>query len=163
MIRYQNLTLLQRYFPMLYIPGDRPSLKRFMLKADIAAPFSLTICLEDAVAPDRRKMAALRVAHLLDTISLQKFPLFVRPSDEELFEFLLDSLPLEKISGFVLPKASVEKINRWVELSNGLIQIIPILEGAQVLDAVGRRDLSQAYGAHLMRLFHALASERMIC
>jgi citrate lyase beta subunit len=55
---------------------------------------------------------------------------------------------LERIVGFILPKASVAAIHLWTEKSFGLHPILPILETRDALDPVGRRELAQACAAH---------------
>jgi citrate lyase beta subunit len=61
---------------------------------------------------------------------------------------MLENLPMDKIAGFVLPKASASVIHQWIEMSFGLHTIIPILETRDALDPGGRRDLALACAAH---------------
>jgi len=82
--------------------------------------------------------------------SLKSVPrsIFIRPADVAALEWLIEHLPLEHISGFILPKATVAKIHQWVERSAGLYTLLPILESRETLDSVGRRELAQACAAH---------------
>lgn len=139
---------LYAYLPMLYVPATRQNLPSLLAKRGSRSPYTLTICLEDAVAPGDRIKATKSLARVLAETETSVTPLFVRPADDEILEMVLDTYPLEKISGIVLPKATVERINRWVEMTSSLTQIIPILESREALDPSGRANLSQVCDYH---------------
>jgi len=139
---------LHRYYPMLYIPATRPDLGSVLRQPSVRCPHSITVCLEDAVDPFDRTDAAKGLAVTLEKLKDEPRSLFVRPADEDLLNRVLDTFPLHRISGIVLPKATVERVNRWVELTSGFIQIVPILESAEALDPIGRTDLGSVCNAH---------------
>lgn len=134
--------------PMLYMPADRHNLASVLEgRLDIGV-CSIAVCLEDAVRPENRKRAAAALCSILKTLDATPRAIFVRPWDSDALDWLLNYLPVEKIAGFILPKATAQSIHAWIEKSCGLHTILPILETREVLDHVGRRELAQACAAH---------------
>jgi citrate lyase beta subunit len=134
--------------PMLYVPADRPDLAEVLSGQRDLGVCGIAVCLEDAVRQDNRKKAAISLCETLEKLAHSPRQIFVRPADNEAFDWLLESLPVDKIAGFILPKATVHTIHLWTEKSYGLHTILPILETREALDPVGRRELAQACAAH---------------
>jgi citrate lyase beta subunit len=134
--------------PMLYVPADRPDLAAVLEGRRELGVCSIAVCLEDAVRPDQRKKAADHLRRTLGQVHEAPRPIFVRPADAEALEWMLDHLPMDRIAGFILPKATVHAIHLWTEKCFGLHTILPILETREALDPVGRRELAQACAAH---------------
>lgn len=140
-----NLPMLA---PMLYVPADRPDIAAVLGGQRDLGVCSLAVCLEDAVRPEHRQSAAVALCRALHTLEFVPRSIFIRPADVAALEWLIEHLPLEHISGFILPKATVAKIHLWVERSAGLHTLLPILESREALDPFGRRELAQACAAH---------------
>lgn len=134
--------------PMLYVPADRQDLSTILSGQRELGICSLAVCLEDAVRPENHRSAAVSLRNILDNSSLASLQIFVRPANVEALEWLIEHLPTERVRGYILPKATVETINCWVERSSNCYTIIPILESQAVLDPIGRRELAQACAAH---------------
>ncbi len=134
--------------PMLYVPADRTDLGDVLGGRHDLGVCSIAVCLEDAVRPDNRKRAAAALRRTLVQLREVPRPIFVRPADVDALEWMLENLPVDRIVGFILPKASVSTIHLWTEKTFGLHTILPILETRDVLDSVGRRELAQACAAH---------------
>jgi citrate lyase beta subunit len=134
--------------PMLYVPADRPDLAAVLAGKRDLGVCCIAVCLEDAVRPDNRKRAAMALCRTLEQLSEAPRRIFVRPADSDALDWLLEYLPVDKIAGFILPKATVQTIHLWTEKSYGLHTILPILESRDALDVVGRRELAQACAAH---------------
>lgn len=134
--------------PMLYTPADRPDLASVLGGRRDLGICSVAVCLEDAVRPDNRQAAAEALCRTLASLEAVPRSVFIRPADVAALEWLIEHLPLEHISGFILPKATVAKIHLWVERSAGLHTLLPILESREALDPGGRRELAQACAAH---------------
>ena len=134
--------------PLLYVPADRHDLPALLGGERQLGVCSLAICLEDAVRPENRASAAIALSQAIQRLESSPYNLFVRPADADVLEWLLDNAPIERISGFILPKATTAKIHLWIERTAGLHLILPILESREALDPVGRRDLAQACAAH---------------
>lgn len=134
--------------PMLYVPADRADLASVLGGERDLGVCCVAVCLEDAVRPDNRKSAAIALCRTLERLDSHPRQIFVRPADSDALDWLLEYLPVGKIAGFILPKASVHTIHLWTEKSYGLHTILPILETRDALDPVGRRELAQACAAH---------------
>jgi citrate lyase beta subunit len=143
-----SLNDLHLLAPMLYVPADRPDLFSILSGQRDLGVCNVAVCLEDAVLPEKRKAAANNLVSVLESISSLPRPVFVRPANADALEWLLDSLPLQHIRGFILPKATVSEIHAWIDRTSGLYTVLPILESRDVLDYVGRRELAQACAAH---------------
>ena len=144
----RTLSDLPMLAPMLYTPADRPDLVSILAGRRDLGVCSIAVCLEDAVRPEDRQAAAAALCRTLTALESVPRAIFIRPADVAALEWLIEHLPLEHISGFILPKATVAKIHLWVERSAGLLTLLPILESREALDPVGRRELAQACAAH---------------
>lgn len=143
-----SLSDLPMLAPMLYVPADRPDLDAVLAGRRELGICSLAVCLEDAVRPEHRKSASAALSRTLSMLEDVPRSIFIRPADVADMEWLIEHLPLDHVSGFILPKATVAKIHLWVERSAGLHTILPILESREALDPIGRRELAQACAAH---------------
>jgi citrate lyase beta subunit len=139
---------LSTWAPMLYVPGDRADLLGIVSGGRNLGVCSLAICLEDAVLASNRPAAAAAVSFALRDAPQLPRPVFVRPATFEALDWLLEQPGIERVSGFILPKATVESIHKWIEISRGLFQLLPIMESREALDPMGRRDLALACAAH---------------
>lgn len=144
----RSLSDLPMLAPLLYTPADRPDLASVLGGRRDLGVCSVAVCLEDAVRPENRKGAAEALCRTLASLESVPRSIFIRPADVDALEWLIEHLPLEHVSGFILPKATVSKIHLWVERSAGLHTIFPILESREALDPGGRRELAQACAAH---------------
>ena len=134
--------------PMLYVPADRHDLAAVLSGRCDLGVCSIAICLEDAVRPSNRRNASAALCQTIEQLDKCPRQIFVRPADTDALDRLLEYLPLTKIAGFILPKATVHSIHLWIEKSYGLHTILPILETRDILDSIGRRELAQACAAH---------------
>jgi citrate lyase beta subunit len=142
------LSDLHMLAPMLYMPADRPDLAAVLGGGRDVGVCSVAVCLEDAVRIENRRAAAKALCGTLASLESVPRSIFIRPADVGALEWLIEHLPLQHISGFILPKATVAKIHQWVERSTGLHTLLPILESRETLDPGGRRELAQACAAH---------------
>jgi citrate lyase beta subunit len=129
--------------PLLYVPGNHNQLKSILRGVKKIGACNLAICLEDAVRKDDRIAAEKNLFNIMCNLDDCRRSIFIRPSDSESFDRLLQKLPLHKISGFILPKATVSFIDEWLSMSQYQCMILPIMESREALDPSGRRDLSK--------------------
>jgi citrate lyase beta subunit len=134
--------------PMLYVPANRPDLPEVIAGSRNLGVCCLAICLEDSVRPDDRPAAAEALCRALQSIPSLPRPVFARPASAAALAWLLEQDGIERLAGFILPKATVDTIHLWLELTRNLFTILPILESPAAIDPWGRRDLAQACAAH---------------
>ena len=134
--------------PMLYVPANRRDLSEVISGSRNLGVCCLAICLEDSVRANDRPAAAAALCRALQTTPSLPRPVFARPASAAALEWLLDQDGIERLTGFILPKATVDSIHVWLELTRNLFTILPILESSEALDPWGRRDLAQACAAH---------------
>jgi len=134
--------------PMLYIPADRKDLTTLLGGERDLGVCSIAVCLEDAVRAENRDVAAMSLCRILRELEHVPRPVFIRPADAGALDRLLEHLPVDRIAGFILPKATVGSIHDWTERSYGLHTILPILETREILDPMSRRDLALACAAY---------------
>ncbi len=136
---------LRDYSPMLYIPANRPGLEDFLFGQKAAAISTVAICLEDAVRADERPAAVENIACWLHRLAESgRSGCFIRPADEETLARLLDLPSVKYIDGFILPKATPDKLQAWAQRSARRFPLLPILETRDALDSEGRRELAAA-------------------
>lgn len=133
---------------MLYVPANRPDLPEVIAGSRNLGVCSLAICMEDSVRRDDRAAAAEALCRALRSTPTPPRPVFARPASAAALEWLLEQDGVERLTGFILPKATVDTIHLWLELTRNLFTILPILESVEAIDPWGRRDLAQACAAH---------------
>jgi citrate lyase beta subunit len=135
----------RHFSPLLYIPANRPGLEQFLFGPKAAGISNIAICLEDAVRAGDRAAAAESVACWLHRLCDHgQAACFLRPADEEMLARLLDVPGIASVSGFILPKATPEKLQSWAQRSARRFPLLPILETRDTLDAEGRREMAAA-------------------
>jgi citrate lyase beta subunit len=110
----------------------------------------VAICLEDAVRPDQRLAAVASLSQWLHRLSEPTQGLggrpgcYLRPADEDILVRLLDIPGIEFVDGFIIPKATPDKIAAWAARTARKVPLLPILENRDALDPEGRRELAAA-------------------
>lgn len=131
--------------PLLYVPADRAGVKDFLCGPKPNDSFSIAVCLEDAVRPENRLPAAKTAAEWLVSLAAPRsWRCYLRPPDRELLAYLLDLPGISNIDGFVVPKATVSRLEEWKVETAGRFPLIPILETRDVLAPSGRAELVAA-------------------
>lgn len=136
---------LRDFGPMLYIPADRPGLDDFLFGEKSTALHAIAICLEDAVRPEHRHDAARSVGEWLPRLSRPRpWRLYLRPGDDDVLARVLDLPGVSQVDGFIVPKATPERLVTWARETAGCFALIPIIETRDALDPAGRLDLVNA-------------------
>ncbi len=121
----------------LYTPCTHPRLGQIM-KQGISAARSLVFCTEDAVNADELDDALCNLSHSLASLTPGgHFRRFVRPRNVEVLRQILAMKGVEKLDGFVLPKADSQTLPAYRALLNTTTTpfvVMPTLETAEVLD-----------------------------
>ncbi len=145
--------MLADYAPLLYVPADRPDLIEVVTGEKFPEVSAVAVCLEDAVRASERPRLAAGLGSLLARIggahpSGGRPHVFLRPADEEILTILLDLPGIERIDGFILPKATPRRIEQWAEITHGRYALLPILETREALSPWGRHELAEACLIH---------------
>jgi citrate lyase beta subunit len=145
--------MIADFAPLLYVPADRPDLKTIVSGEKFPHVQAIAICLEDAVRASERRQLAFGLSGLVAQIghrppSNDKVHVFLRPADEEILSILLDLPHIERIDGFILPKATPRRIERWAELTGKRFSLLPIVEAREALNPWGRHELVAACAAY---------------
>ena len=141
--------MLVDYTPLLYVPADRHDLPAVVSGERFPQVRAVAICLEDAVRVNERARLAAGLGSVVARLGAtgvtgKKVHVFVRPADEEILTILLDLPGIERIDGFILPKATPRRIEEWAEKTQRRFALLPILEAREALNPWGRHELAEA-------------------
>ena len=128
----------------LYLPGSREHLPEIALGTRYPQLRSAVICLEDSIRADEAPSAMRNVARLLEALPADdpRPLLFVRPRDPIMLKALLRLKGIERVDGFVIPKATAESLPDYLAcLVHDHHWLMPTLETREILDPVEIRRL----------------------
>lgn len=140
----------------LYTPATHKSLLK-SLENGIAGERSMIVCTEDAVSHEDLPMAldALKIA-LAKFEPSKKYRgcRFIRPRNPDIFSEIINMEGIEKIDGFVLPKANVDSLDKYIEVLKSykekmfdlgrpakLFMLMPTLETPEVMTRTGLEEI----------------------
>lgn len=125
----------------LYIPCTREdAFERLFGPRRVPGLRSAVLCLEDSVLEQDVRAATNRLATLLRRMSAREaLPsdahVFVRPRNIELMEHILRLPGIDRVQGFVIPKAHAENMPAYLCLPlHARHQLMPTLETREALD-----------------------------
>jgi citrate lyase beta subunit len=126
----------QRFGATLYVPAIHDTLDA-VRAGSVAGLGTMVICLEDAIRDDQIPMAltALR-AHLARMENCPGGPtVYIRPRNPDMAEKILMMSGVDRIRGFVIPKATADTLGDWVSLlKGGRHGVMPTLETSHAFD-----------------------------
>jgi citrate lyase beta subunit len=126
----------QRFGATLYVPAIHQTVDD-VRRGSVEGLGMMVICLEDSIRDDQVPVAmnALR-AHLERVERCQDGPaVYIRPRDPAMAERILTMPGIERIRGFVIPKATADTLSDWISvLRGGRHAVMPTLETAQAFD-----------------------------
>ena len=128
----------------LYLPGTRDHLRDIALGRRYKQLRSAVICLEDSIRAEEAPSALRNVARLLDELpeGEARPMLFVRPRDPAMLRALLRLNGIERVDGFVIPKATAESLPDYLACPiHDHHRLMPTLETRDILDPVEIRRL----------------------
>lgn len=128
----------------LYLPGTRQQLAPIALGQRYDKLRSAVICLEDSIRPDEVPAAMTNVAGLLEALPGDGSGpmLFIRPRDPAMLEALLRLEGIDRVEGFVIPKATADSLPDY--LACPLLdrhRLMPTLETREIFDPAEVRRL----------------------
>jgi citrate lyase beta subunit len=128
----------------LYLPGTREHLAQIALGQRYPKLRSAVICLEDSIRPDEVRPALRNVAQLLEALAddSPRPLLFIRPRDPAMLRALLAMSGIERVDGFVIPKATAESLPDYLACAiQDRHRLMPTLETREVFDPLEVRRL----------------------
>lgn len=133
----------------LYVPATRPDILAVANGDRHPGLRSAILCTEDSILPGQVEAALDNLRECLPRIRAERPLVFVRPRDPETLSRILAIRGVERIDGFVLPKATVESVSAYAALAPGRFLLMPTLETREAFDPVAisaLRDLLSAPG-----------------
>jgi citrate lyase beta subunit len=128
----------------LYLPGTREHLAAIALGQRYPQLRSAVICLEDSIRAADGPSAMRNVAGVLDALE-GRAPspmIFIRPRDPAMLQALLKLKGIERIDGFVIPKATAESLPEYLACPiHDHHRLMPTLETREIHDPVEIRRL----------------------
>ena len=100
----------------LYIPADHPHLEAILQGERLGHLRSVIVCTEDALAAGHLEQALIRLRRLLPTLHARSCQRFVRVRNPGVLARLLEMPGAEHLSGFVLPKCTLDDVKRYERL-----------------------------------------------
>lgn len=138
------------FHPTLYTPATTPLDKLLALangERSGHGVWRLVICTEDSVAPDDVDFALINIAKMLSQIDAET-PVcnFVRVRNHDVLTHVLDLDGIDKIDGFVVPKATPEGFVKYAQpLVGSGFKLMPIIETCETRDYRFREELRAAF------------------
>ncbi|MFT6914110.1 MAG: citrate lyase beta subunit [Motiliproteus sp.] len=121
----------------LYTPCTHPRLSRVMQHGILGAR-SIVFCTEDAINDSELSSALENLKESLKSLSRDRTLLrFIRPRNIEVLAEILAMEGIDKIDGFVIPKADSRSLPGFKRLLSGTdvnFSVMPTLESVEVLD-----------------------------
>lgn len=122
----------------LYVPATRGDLFETVTGARHPGLRSSVVCLEDSTRPEDVPLALTNLAALLarlEQIGADRPPVFLRPRDENMLANLLALPGIERVAGFVIPKATAECFPNYLRhLVHDDHLLMPTLETREIFD-----------------------------
>lgn len=128
----------------LYVPAVNPKLLPALSGQIFPAVRSLIACTEDSVTDADLPFALSLLGRVLPELPPRSVgPLrFIRPRNASVLAEILSMRGIERVHGFVLPKADTQSMPTYDKLlASRDFWIMPTLETAEVLDSIGQREL----------------------
>lgn len=128
----------------LYIPAVHKSLRDVLVGNHLADVRSLIACTEDAIAECDVAHGLEHLRAVLPSLAARSPDrlCFVRPRNPDVLAELLSMDGIERMHGFVIPKADIDTLPRYERLLAGRdFWVMPTLETLPVLDPLGQREM----------------------
>lgn len=129
----------------LYIPADHPHLEAILHGERLGQLRSVIVCTEDALAAGHLEQALIRLRRLLPTLQPRSCLRFMRVRNTSVLEHLLEMPGAEHLSGFVLPKCTLENVKHYETLlAATAFWVMPVIETHEAFETKRLRALRDA-------------------
>lgn len=135
------------YHPTLYTPATTPADKQLALvNGEHAGIWRIVLCTEDSISEDEVPLAFERLETVLAGANPDSgVAAYVRVRNVDVLRRVLEIPNVEKLQGFVIPKADPESLTQYMtQLSDTTFTVMPILESSRMFDWSYRTSLFHA-------------------
>ncbi|PHM66338.1 ATP synthase [Xenorhabdus stockiae] len=142
----------------LYMPATRPDIPEIILCNKVVGLRSLVICLEDSVVEEDIPVAIENLVSVLQILAAAKgsaantdhYPLiFIRPRNESMGRYLVNTVDLSLVTGLVLPKFTQSLLPEWWDIiASTHLGVMPTLETEDVFDVQQMNYLADKLKSH---------------
>ncbi|MDR2141100.1 MAG: HpcH/HpaI aldolase/citrate lyase family protein [Deltaproteobacteria bacterium] len=132
-----------KYGATMYAPATRPDLAEIGNGLKLPNLRSVVFCAEDSVSQADLPLAMANLKNLLPRLGQAPIHRFIRPRNLEVLAALLALPHIQRIEGFVIPKADLTTLPDYLRLLEGYdhFEIMPTLETKAVFDPSEMRRL----------------------
>jgi citrate lyase beta subunit len=133
----------------LYVPATRSDIVAVVNGDRYPGLRSVILCTEDSILPGQLTGALENLRDALPRIAGTHPLVFVRPRDPETLARILSMRGVERVDGFVLPKATEESVAAYASLAPERFLLMPTLETQAAFDPAamaGLRDFLSSPG-----------------
>lgn len=131
----------------LYVPATRSDLAAVANGERHPGLKSVILCTEDSILPRQVDAALGNLRECLPQIAEERPLVFVRPRNPEVLARILEIGGVERIDGFVLPKATEGSMAAYAGVVPGRFMLMPTLETREAFDPVALAGLRTALSA----------------
>ncbi len=128
----------------LYVPATRLDLAAVANGNRYPDVKSVILCTEDSIKIGQVEAALGNLRECLPQISERRPLVFIRPRNAEVLARILELRGIERIDGFVLPKATKETIPVYASLIPEPFLLMPTIETHEALDPMAVAELRTA-------------------
>lgn len=118
----------------LYVPATRPDLVAVASGERYPGLKSVILCTEDSILTGHVEMALANLQECLPSIGHERPMIFIRPRNADVLARILEIRCIERIDGFVLPKATGDNIATYARIVPRPFLLMPTLETREVFD-----------------------------
>lgn len=122
----------------LYVPSTRDDLQAIAKGEKLQGVRSIIFCLEDSVSASDLPKAMENLRKTLKHVNTSNRMVFIRPRNLTCLAELLRMKGIGNVTGFVIPKATAESMEHYVNLMTwfprGTFALMPTLETKEVFD-----------------------------
>ena len=128
----------------LYVPATRPDLAAVANGERHPGLKSVILCTEDSILPGQVDVALGNLRECLPQIAHERPLVFIRPRNPDVLARILGMRGVERIDGFVLPKATKESVAAYAGIVPARFLLMPTLETREAFDPAAVAGLRSA-------------------
>lgn len=135
----------------LYVPAIRDDLVAVANGERYIGLKSVILCTEDSIRPGQVDVALKNLRDCLPRISDHRPLVFLRPRNLDVLAQILEIRGVERIDGFVLPKATEDSVAAYARIVPRRFLLMPTIETREAFDPISVAGLRAAISAEGVR------------